>query len=732
MWMQTLLRLKRHDNENIDTAIPRATTFKAFFLSALCGIIFFFIIPFCSPLVKLVEERLGLPLLFLVRGKVPAPDNTVLIAIDKESAHELAISEKIEEWPRSLHAQLIRKLSAEGATTITFDVYFRRPRDPADDEQLASAIRDSGRVLLFAHLRRELRRVADMTLNIERLEPPLKNFREGAAGFANFALPGDPALVNHFWTFRENAGGYPTLPVATLQLFLEAYDPSLAEWRRQLVAQREEDGTNENPLLQDIRTIREYLEEQTNPFVPLALQRLYGGDSKRYLNFYGPPRSIHTISYAEALRRPELGVRGKAVFVGLSEQQQPEQREGFSTIFSRLDGLQVSGVEILATAFANLSTGKTLTYPAWSTALAASSLSYLITLSLGVFLSPLWAIVFSLVTAYGFLTFSCFLLKDYAFWLPVIVPLTLAGPGGLFIGILLRYLHSHSLTQRLRGVFKLYLPQPAWKDVFNTQGVGIIQHRTQYGICLSTDAGKYTSLSEQLEPGELAGLLNEYYAQLFAPIREAQGHISDVEGDSILAFWSVEKDTPEATRVCLAALALRQRITEFNRLHPTTPLPTRIGIHAGPVSLGSVGSHDHYEYRVVGDTVNTTVRVQALNKHLGTDILVTESLFQRTAGIQGRHIGSFRLYGKSKELSLVELPVAQNGMGESSPAYDITESEVLFAACREKASSLVLDALESYTKRYPRDGVALFYLNYFNWLRKSQQEFAGIFHISGK
>src|SRR5208337_5171877 len=92
-----------------------------------------------------------------------------------------------------------------------------------------------------------------------------------------------------------------------------------------------------------------------------SLIKMYRGPHSRYLNFYGPPRTITTIPYYQMLQPPDKGaghqqidVKGKVVFVGLSEVSLSEQRDGFYTVFSQKDGLDLSGVEIAATAFGNL------------------------------------------------------------------------------------------------------------------------------------------------------------------------------------------------------------------------------------------------------------------------------------------------------------------------------------------------------------------------------------------
>jgi adenylate cyclase len=80
------------------------------------------------------------------------------------------------------------------------------------------------------------------------------------------------------------------------------------------------------------------------------------------ISLYGPPRTISTVPYHQALKLHRQGtisekridLKDKAVFVGLSEILLAERKDSFYTVFSQANGIFISGVEIAATAFANL------------------------------------------------------------------------------------------------------------------------------------------------------------------------------------------------------------------------------------------------------------------------------------------------------------------------------------------------------------------------------------------
>ena len=71
--------------------------------------------------------------------------------------------------------------------------------------------------------------------------------------------------------------------------------------------------------------------------------------------------------------------------------------------------------------------------------------------------------------------------------------------------------------------------------------------------------------------------------------------------------------------------------------------------------LGHVGAMDHYEYRAVGDIVNTASRIEGLNKRFGTRILASDDVLIGLDDFLTRRLGTFLLLGKSKPLVIHEL-----------------------------------------------------------------------------
>jgi adenylate cyclase len=125
-------------------------------------------------------------------------------------------------------------------------------------------------------------------------------------------------------------------------------------------------------------------------------------------------------------------------------------------------------------------------------------------------------------------------------------------------------------------------------------------------------------------------------------VEKTGGVVDKFIGDAVMAHWgtaytagSPEKD---AFNCIKAALGMRRALLDMNRGRtdndPGNP-PIRIGcgINSGVVTAGQIGSEQRMEYTVIGDPVNLASRTEALNKPLGTDILITED----TWALAGEH-----------------------------------------------------------------------------------------------
>ncbi|HEX5127885.1 MAG TPA: CHASE2 domain-containing protein [Rhodocyclaceae bacterium] len=450
-----------------------------------------------SPLANL-ETGPGLRALYAVRGTRPAPQDIVIITMDSISARELGLRNRPNLWPRSLHAQLIDELRLRSAGVIGVDLLFDRARDSADDVRLAKSLSLAGNVVLVESVAREAikSQQGELLASVDRLVEPLPQFERAALATAPFVLPKTPDGVFAFWSFVPNAGDQPSMPlVLSLSMMPKEYAELVRAWRAASAGSADRDengnadsGTSGGPLIQSsseltpeaaldsvpdlLRALRATFNVDELPSARVSMRALHVSPRARSLlqllvapephalNLYGPIGTIKTIRYRDALSLaadPVMGERmfkGKAVLIGYSEFNQPEQKDAYATPFTTSDGLDISGVELCATALANLLDGSTLhkplAGPTWFLLIAFSALLTL----------PWWmkrthyAVLLTLFMLFAYGAFACYSFSAHTLWLPVAIPLVLqpsiVAVLGLSLHVRRAYRKQHELRQTIR------------------------------------------------------------------------------------------------------------------------------------------------------------------------------------------------------------------------------------------------------------------------------------------
>ena len=669
---------------------------KAIIICLLFGILG--VIASLAPMVLDLEENLGLNLLFRLRGIRKPPSDVIIVSLDRVSVDTLNLPADPDKWPRFLHANLTESLSQKGAAVIVFDMMFHEPGPLEQDNLFAQAIQNAGNVVLCECLKKVTAPLIDKKgkhtgkLIIERAVPPTPLLARSALALAPFPLPKVPVRVNQYWTFKTEAGDTPTLPVTVFQIFafemydefirlLEKISPSKSE---KLLRDKDEiilnrwieenililrDIFRENPLIgekmiEEIQDLNSLSFDSKKKRIITSLVKIYQGPKSRYLNYYGPPGTIETIPYCQLIQHPKksnislnnIDLKGKAVFVGLSERLRPQQKDGFYSVFSQSSGLDISGVEIAASAFANLIEDKPVRPLVFPVHHATIFLWGVLICILCIFVQPLIAALCVISLSILYLSVALYQFNNAGSWYPLVVPLFIQLPIACLGTFFWKFFETNKERQNIRRVLGYYLPDKEVNRLAKNLGDIKTNIQTVYGTCLFTDAEKYTSLSENMEPKALASFINKYFEAVFEPVRRYGGFVSDIKGDSMLSIWATAKpDTDQRKKACLAALDIPKAVEQFKQNSDNFHLPTRIGMHSGFISLGSVGAMNRYEYRPVGDIVNTASRIENLNKYLGTRILVSEEVLHEMEGFLTRKLGEFIFVGKSKPVTIYEL-----------------------------------------------------------------------------
>lgn len=199
-----------------------------------------------------------------------------------------------------------------------------------------------------------------------------------------------------------------------------------------------------------------------------------------------------------------------------------------------------------------------------------------------------------------------------------------------------------------------------------------LQGQEAVATVLVSDIRGFTTLAESESPPVVMSWLNDYYRVLMPILTAHGGVISKFEGDTLLAFLGILPEPlpagESARRACRAALALLAAVERFNhhRLERGEPLfNVGLGLNTGPVIAGALGSDDRLHYTIIGDTVNTTVRLQSLTRQFGQEsgiILSHHTLFalgERRHDYHLEEMGVQTLRGKTEQLLVYRLLAAR-------------------------------------------------------------------------
>lgn len=521
------------------------------------------------------EEAVGLRWLYEARGVVRPPEGAVVIVFDEDSAAwlqrnsgrlevvapllgtclgagagpRLAAMRSASEIPRDVFACLIDTLAEQGPRLIVLDVYFTVAQ--LEDTALAASIARAGNVLLLERVvERPAREASGLPLVLRNR--PVEALERAALGTVSFLVESGPGAVTLRYVTRTDP--FPDLPVMPV----EAY-------RR-----------------------------MTGAVPPLAAREAF--------RLYGPEQTVPTRSVREIMETPAarpLALGGRVVFVGGAGSGPAEQRDSFAIpAFSP----RLSGVELAATAYLNLTEGRGLRTPgaAGRAALAAAVVSGLAAAAL--FLPRRLAVAGAIgfAAAVGAAAFAFF---RWGVWLPVAMPLSLGLVAAGLVGLERRRRFARRIATAL-------LPAPLSVRLFQGRSAA---PRTQTATALFADLAGSTGLAENCGPDGYARIMADYYNLVTEAVDHHGGAVYKYEGDGVLALFSSGGGRPDARRAVDAAFGIASAMAA-GRL---SGAGVRIGIATGPVAVGMIRFGEHASIATMGDAVHRAYRLQEAARDLG-------------------------------------------------------------------------------------------------------------------
>jgi adenylate cyclase len=199
--------------------------------------------------------------------------------------------------------------------------------------------------------------------------------------------------------------------------------------------------------------------------------------------------------------------------------------------------------------------------------------------------------------------------------------------------------------------FSYYVPRDLVRAMLESGQEAALQGQTREMTVYFSDIAGMTSMAESMVPDQLVQLLSRYFDEMTQVIAAQDGTVDKFIGDAIMAFWGAPAPTADhAARACEAALWSQRKLAELRAARDVPGLANihaRIGIATGDVLVGNVGSHDRFNYTVMGDTVNLASRLEGLNKLYGTQILISDATGQALREwIVARPVGVAQVKGK--------------------------------------------------------------------------------------
>jgi adenylate cyclase len=183
--------------------------------------------------------------------------------------------------------------------------------------------------------------------------------------------------------------------------------------------------------------------------------------------------------------------------------------------------------------------------------------------------------------------------------------------------------------------------------------------RLEMRVFLFLDLEGSTGFAERLGPLAFHRLLNRFVVDLTDPIVAARGEIHRYVGDELIATWKLDEGIAHANCItaCFAAMDRLARLAPDYRKEFGAAAKFRAGLHCGPVVTGEMGSVKR-EIVFLGDTVNTTARIQEMCRQTGDRVLASADLIDQLelpSGVAKRSLGGLGLRGKKNDVALYAL-----------------------------------------------------------------------------
>jgi adenylate cyclase len=227
------------------------------------------------------------------------------------------------------------------------------------------------------------------------------------------------------------------------------------------------------------------------------------------------------------------------------------------------------------------------------------------------------------------------------------------------------------------------------------------------------DIRRFSAIIEERSAEVTMEWLSDVMGRVADCAAQYDGALIDYIGDELMVMWGAPADQPDhATRACRAALKMAAQCAELDRKWKDrlgTATQFGIGVNTGPARVGNVGFERKFRYGPFGNTVNVASRVQGATKHLGANVIVTESTFQLLhTKPMARRLCSVRVVNIEQPVVLYQL-FSDEGMDYRELCQ---QYQLALAAYEKEELAKAIRILSEILRMHPDDGPTLMLLSH--------------------
>ena len=226
------------------------------------------------------------------------------------------------------------------------------------------------------------------------------------------------------------------------------------------------------------------------------------------------------------------------------------------------------------------------------------------------------------------------------------------------VNVLIKYFVETHEKQKLISMFGQYVPPAVVDEISKTPETYTLEGEARELTVLFCDIRDFSAIAEQLDPDQLAQMLNLFFTEMTDILHHHGATIDKYIGDAIMVFWGAPiTQEDHASRAVNAGIAMLNAVDGLNTAFAKRKWPTieiGIGINTGIMNVGNMGSRYRIAYTVVGDAVNLGARLEGLTRIYDTKLIVSESTKLANPGFVFRELDHVRVKGKGLPTRIFE------------------------------------------------------------------------------